>query len=87
MADDGASDTRYVATKEGHAGLLEAIKLLLGLPQRLVDLLNCGLKCGKLDHGVWDLTRPEWVEALVESAEASVCVFHFSRHYTKTYPP
>lgn len=69
VRNDGASNTSNVTTEERNSGLGQSAVAFLGLAELLVDLSDGGFKGCELDHGVRDLTGPERVETLVETAE------------------
>jgi hypothetical protein len=71
VRDDSACNTRDVATQEGYTGLLESVVGGLGLAERLVDLVDCGLEGREFAHGVGDLAAPEGVEAFVQTVTLS----------------
>ena len=69
MRDDSAEDTGEVTTNEGDTGLLTLGVVVLGTWESSVDHLDDSLEGGEFHHGVWDLTSPERVDALVETVE------------------
>lgn len=67
VRNDGAEDTSDVTSREGNTSLSSLGIVGLLAREAVVHHLNDGLEGSKLHHGVWDLTAPERVDALVES--------------------
>lgn len=73
MRDRCTSNTGNVASQERDSSLLQSVETLLRLPQCLVYLRNRTLKRRELDHGIRDLSSPEWVQTFVKSTETLLC--------------
>ena len=69
MRDDSAENTSEVTTNEGDTGLLALGVVVLGTGESSIDHFDDSLEGGEFHHGVWDLTSPERVDALVETVE------------------
>ena len=67
MRDDSAENTSEVTTREGNTSLSSLGVVGLLAWKTVVDHFDDGLEGGELHHGVWDLTTPEWGDALVET--------------------
>jgi len=68
---DSAEDTGPVSGEEGdhELGAL-GVRALWGGEDVGVESLHGVLESAELDHGVWDLSEPEWSESLVETVPA-----------------
>lgn len=71
MTDNGAEDTSNVTGGKGDHQLFALVALSSWLwYNMLVEGLDGSFKSGELHHGVWNLTHPQWGQALVETAHA-----------------
>ena len=66
MTDDSASNPRNVPPQERDPRLLKGVVALLGLSQRGVDIVDSRLEGRKFHHGIWDLSAPKRLQALVQ---------------------
>lgn len=69
VRNDGTEDTSDVTSREGNTSLssLRVVGLLTG--KAVVHHFDDGLKGSKFHHGVWDLTAPERIDALVKPSK------------------
>lgn len=70
MADNRTENTGDITTREANSRLLQPTALILRFAQCFIDLIHRLLKRRELGHGVGDLSRPQWIQPLVQPRHA-----------------
>lgn len=70
MRDNGTENTSEITTSEGYTGLGSFSVVALLSRQAVINHFHNSFKRGKLHHGIWDLTSPQWIQSLVEASVA-----------------